>query len=878
MKKFTVLLLFCFLYQSGLSALPGTPKQVRAFKAAREIVIDGYLNEQIWQNQAIQDFTQKNPKEGEKASEVTHAWIAYDESYLYIAAKLYDSHPDSIVGRLARRDNQIDSDWFGVGLDPYLDKRTGYFFLINPSETVVDGVFYNDSWQDNSWDGVWYYAARRDDQGWNVEMKIPFSQLRYKYSEQMTWGINLYRNIQRKNEEDYFQMVSKKESGFVSHFPELIGLSGVEKKQRLEILPYVVSRAQYLVHDAQDPFYKQNQYKVSLGGDMKVGLGSNLTLDATFNPDFGQVEVDPAVVNLSAFETFYDEKRPFFIEGSNIFSFGSGGSNNNWGFNWGNPNLFYSRRIGRTPQGEAQDNDYSDFPNETRIIGAAKLTGKIGSGWSVGAVNAVTQRTFAELDLGGVRTQQEVEPLTNYTALRSQKEFNSGNQALGFMFTSVMRSLKDEGLKERLSDHSYVFGLDGWTMLDENNTYVLTGYMAGSYVHGTKDYMISMQESPVRYMQRPDAKYAVLDSNINSMAGFLGRVTLNKQKGNFYVNAAFGAVSPGFEVNDLGYQWRADVINSHVVVGYRWFDPDNFMFRNKQLYAAHFRSYNFDGDALVSGYFVMSDLQFLNYYGMNVQAIYFQRGYHNTLTRGGPIVSNPAGYEIDLSGSTDSRKNVVLNVSGSYSGDEMKSLYRNVSADIEWRPATQATFSIGPSVSTVSENLQWIDNFSDPVAVNTYGTRYVFGKMKQTTVSANIRLNWTFTPTLSLQVFMQPLISTGKFTDFKELSAPRSLSYRTYEASQVSYDKENNQYTVKPDKNAEAFTFDNPDFNFKSLRGNVVLRWEFMAGSSLYLVWTQSKLNEDNPGDMSFRRDFTNLLNAQPDNIFLLKFAYWLNY
>ncbi|HEX2962256.1 MAG TPA: DUF5916 domain-containing protein, partial [Ignavibacteriales bacterium] len=347
MNKFTVLLLFCFLYQSGLSALPETPKQVRAFKSAREIVIDGYLNEQIWQNQAIQDFTQKNPKEGEKASEVTHAWIAYDESYLYIAAKLYDSHPDSIVGRLARRDNQIDSDWFGVGLDPYLDKRTGYFFLINPSETVVDGVFYNDSWQDNSWDGVWYYAARRDDQGWNVEMKIPFSQLRYKYSEQMTWGINLYRNIQRKNEEDYFQMVSKKESGFVSHFPELIGLSGVEKKQRLEILPYVVSRAQYLVHDAQDPFYKQNQYKISLGGDMKVGLGSNLTLDATFNPDFGQVEVDPAVVNLSAFETFYDEKRPFFIEGSNIFSFGSGGSNNNWGFNWGNPNLFYSRRIGR---------------------------------------------------------------------------------------------------------------------------------------------------------------------------------------------------------------------------------------------------------------------------------------------------------------------------------------------------------------------------------------------------------------------------------------------------------------------------------------------------------------------------------------------------
>ncbi|MGE5402860.1 MAG: DUF5916 domain-containing protein [Ignavibacteriales bacterium] len=881
MKKIVLTLAIISLILPGsiLNASSRAGKRVRAVKSIEEIKIDGLLNEKIWHSQPIEDFTQKDPKEGEKASERTCAWIAYDESNIYIAAKLYDSHPDSIVGRLARRDNRIDSDWFGVAFDPYMDKRTGFYFLINPSETVADGVFYNDGWEDPSWDGVWFYAARADKDGWNVEMKIPFTQLRYKHSEEMNWGVNLYRKIQRRNEEDYYEMVPKKESGFVSHFPELTGLNGVEKKQRLEILPYIVSKSQYLVHDEKDPFYKGNQYKLSFGGDLKVGLGSNLTLDATFNPDFGQVEVDPAVVNLSAFETFYDEKRPFFIEGTNILSFGYGGANDNWNFNWGSPDIFYSRRIGRTPQGEVNgEPDYEDLPKESRILGAAKLTGKIADNWSLGVLDAVTQRTFAQVDFSGVRSSQEMEPLTNYAVIRSQKEFSEGRQALGFIFTSVNRDLKDSELRKRLSERSNVLGVDGWTTFGDDDMYVLTGNMSGSYVHGTSDYLTLMQESPLRYMQRPDATYARLDSSLTSMTGWMGRVSLNKQKGNFYLNAAVGAVSPGFEANDAGFQWRADLINSHLLLGYRWFSPDEFLFRSKQIYISHFRSFNFEGNPTTTGYFLFTRLQFLNYYGLNLQGVYCPRTYNMRLTRGGPMVRNAENYQVNVNGYTDSRKNVILNVADNYGRDELGSWVNSFSTDVEWRPASRVTFSIGPSIERNYDRLQWIDKFTDAAATYTYGARYVLGEMNQTTIAANIRLNWTFSSTLSLQMFFQPLISSAHFENFKEVARPRSLDYNAFSPSSVKYDAGNDEYTIDPGGNGVPFTFSNPDFNYKSLRGNLVLRWEFLPGSSLYLVWTQSKENEDNPGYMSFGRDFRNLLNSEPNNIFLMKFTYWLNY
>ncbi|MCX8011363.1 MAG: carbohydrate binding family 9 domain-containing protein, partial [Ignavibacteria bacterium] len=599
---------------SSSSEIINKNSKIKAYRSNDEIKLDGLLNEHIWKNDSIENLYQRNPDEGKPATEKSMIWVAYDEDAVYVAAKLFDTSPDSIVSQMARRDNISEADLFAVAFDSYNDNRTAFFFGVEPSGSFLDGRFFNDDSDDDSWNGVWDFATKIDSDGWNVEMKIPFSQLRFNQSDEMIWGVNFYRKIQRRNEEDFFVMVPKNESGFVSHFADLVGLNGIKPKPRFELLPYVVSKAQYLVHDSNDPFYKSKQYKFAGGLDSKIGLGSNLTIDATFNPDFGQVEVDPAVINLSAFETYYDEKRPFFIEGNEIFYFGSGGANNNWSFNWMNPELFYSRRIGRPPQGSIENDGFVNYPTETRILGAAKLTGKIGENWSIGFINAFTERTFAEIDSNGVRLEKEVEPFTYYGIFRTKTEFNSEMHSVGFISTIAIRDLQEPSLKNTLSDKSFVIGSDGWTFLDDDKTYVLTGYFAGSYSHGSKDYLIKLQKEPQRYFQRPDATYATLDSNLTSLTGWIGRIMLNKQKGNFYFNSAVGAVSPGFNINDLGFQFRADAINGHLVTGYRWFEPDD-IFRRKQIYIAYFRSYDFEGNLSNAGYFLFANAQFLNYYG-----------------------------------------------------------------------------------------------------------------------------------------------------------------------------------------------------------------------------------------------------------------------
>lgn len=885
MKKFYFLVLFLFainLSTKGEVKKIGAHIFVHAHKLNEHIKLDGILSEHVYNNQPITGFTQKNPNEGKKPSEKTYVWVSYDESAIYVSAMLFDVNPDSVVGLLSRRDDFNESDWFGLYLDPYHDKQTGYEFGVNAAGSIVDGTLFNDSWDDLSWNGIWDYAVNRNDKGWSVEIRIPFNQLRFNQSGNMIWGINFYRKIQRENEEDYFIMVPKKESGFVSHFAQLDGLNGINPKQRIELLPYVVSKAQYLVHEQDDPFYKGQQYQAMIGGDIKIGLGSNLTLDATINPDFGQVEVDPAVVNLSAFETYYDEKRPFFIEGNNIFMYGYGGTNSNWGFNWGNPELFYSRRIGRSPHGSV-DNDsaFVDEPKETRIIAAAKVTGKIGNDWSIGAVNAITAKTYARLFNNNITSHQEVEPLTNYTVIRGQKEFESGKYGLGFIGTSVVRKLDTQNLNNILSDKAFVYGIDGWATLDDDGMYVMNGYASGSYSHGTKSYITDLQQAPLRYYQRPDSKYLNLDSSRTSLAGFVTRVSINKQKGNFYINSALGLVSPGYEANDVGFQWRANVINSHLVLGYRWFNPGP-IFRSKEIYLAHYLSYNFDGNNIGNGIILFSYFKFLNYYGFNLQAGYSPDTFTDRLTRGGPIAVSPSNESISLNIYSDSRKSIVLGVNQQLQKDNSNANYSYTSLSVSWKPNSQINFSVEPFYEISNQTLQWVDKFEDSFAVNTYGTRYVLSDMSQKTIGASIRLDWTFTPKLSLQLYLQPLFSVGHYSDFKELGQPGSYStniYGKYNSSTISYDNNNDEYRVDPDGNgpANSFTFSNPDFNFKSLRGNVVLRWELLPGSVLYLVWTHGQTNTDYPGHLSLGRDFRSLWNSASDNILQAKFTYWLD-
>jgi len=857
-------------------------KNVTAYRTKEKIKIDGKLTENIWGAKPVTNFTQLEPDEGKPAKQKTKVWVAYDESYLYIAAKLYDTNANLIDKALMRRDNLVESDWFFAYLDTYNDDRNGYFFAVNAGGSISDGTYYNDNWQDASWDGIWDSDVNIEDDGWSLEIKIPFAQLRFKESNNMIWGINFSRIIKRDGEKVYYKMVPKKESGFISHFPDLIGIKGIKQKQRIEALPYIVEKASYLIHDKKDPFYKNKQYQTSVGADFKIGIGSNFNLDATVNPDFGQVEVDPAVVNLSAFETFYEEKRPFFIEGKNTFNFGTRGLKNNWNFNFGDPNLFYSRRIGREPQGRITSSyNFVDRPRETRILGAAKLTGKFNDSWSLGLISAATERTYATLDNNGKQTEEEIEPFTHYGTLRSLKQFNNGNQGFGIMLTSVNRDLRTNNLKNSLAKQAYTFGFDGWSFLDTSNTYVLSGYLVGSYIDGTKNLITSLQKKSYRYFQRPDATYSILDTTLSSLKGIYSRVTLEKQKGNFYVNASLGTVTPGFENNDLGFQWSADKIYGHFILGYRWFKPD-IIFRRKFLYGVHSRIYDYEGNLKNNLYMMYSYFELLNYYGISFDAWYYTDYFSTEITRGGPLVKSPQTFIANLSLSSDRRKNFVFGISGGYLKNKLGGYSRSITLRTEWKPNTQLSLSFEPFYQVKLNKQQWVGNFEDSLAVNTYGKRYVFSDLNQKTLSASIRMNWSFTPTLSLQVYLQPLIAIGKYSQFKELAKPKTMQANIYgkKGSTIYYNEENKTYEVDPDGNGKAKSFKiyNPDFNYKSLRGTIVLRWEVLPGSIFYLVWTQDRTNFLNPGNLKLTRDFSNLLDSESNNIFLAKFSYWLDF
>jgi hypothetical protein len=851
--------------------------EVHAVRLAGPIVLDGVLSEEVWTSApAVTEFRQRDPEEGAAASEKTEVRLAYDDEALYVGARLFDSTPGSIIARLGRRDADLGADEITFYVDPYHDGRSGYYFAVNAAGTLRDGVLYNDDWNDDTWDGIWEGRARVDKDGWTVEMRIPYSQLRFRREDHNRWGVNFRRYVARRKEEEYVVFTPKKASGFVSRFPRVTGLEGIAPPRRLSVTPYAITKAELSAHDLGDPFNDGSVVRPSMGADIKVGLGSNLTVDATINPDFGQVEVDPAVVNLSDVETFFPEKRPFFVEGANNFRFGQGGATNWWGFNWPGPQLFYSRRIGRAPQGTMPDADFTESPAGTRILGAAKLTGKVGRGWALGVLDAVTASETADLQLAGQRFRAQVEPTSNYFVARALRETTDNRHGLGFMATGVVRSLDGSRLRDELNDRAFTVGADGWTFLDASKTWVVTGWAAATHVEGTEARIADLQESAQHYYQRPDVTHVHFDPTRTSLSGYAGRATVNKEKGNVLFNAAVGLVDPGFDVNDAGFQWRTDVINSHAWTGYRWTKPGRFT-READAGLAYFRSYDFGGNVTWQGLFTHGSARFKNEYRMFGFFAYNPDTLSATRTRGGPFTLNPHGVEWETNLRSDDRKKVWARagVHGSNYAERCEE-GRWFFAGLTLRPRSNVLVSFEPELSRVHNGAQYLDTFVDPLAEATYGHRYVFAPLDQTTFSGGFRLNWTFTPRLSLEMYAQPLFSSGEYAAPGELALPRTYSFRTYGAGDGStYDRRTGDVDPDGEGPAPPFNIGTPDFNFKSLRGNVVLRWEFRPGSTAYAVWTQNRSDDQEGfGEFAFRRSVTRLFDSHGDNIFLVKVAY----
>ncbi|HEU4763192.1 MAG TPA: DUF5916 domain-containing protein [Gemmatimonadales bacterium] len=860
------------------TSLTARPEAVQTFRARSPITIDGRLDDAAWADATpVSGFVQRQPVEGKEPSERTEVKVLFDDDALYIGAHLYDSHPDSVVARLGRRDAMIEADKFTVFIDSYHDGRSGFYFGLNAAGTLYDGTLFNDDWDDNSWDGVWEGVARRTADGWVAEFRIPFSQLRFRSVADLVWGIDFRRDIARKNEDDWLAYTPLNGSGFVSRFLPLEGLSGIRPTTRVEILPYVTSKASNAPLAAGDPFHGGTGTTANAGADFKVGLGG-LTLDGTVNPDFGQVEVDPAVVNLSDVETVFQEKRPFFIEGANIFdAFGQGGSNNFWGFNWGGASFFYTRRIGRAPQGGLPSNDFADVPSATTILGAAKLTGKVGRGWTVGALNALTGKEMARYSLGGVQGRAEVEPLTYYGVYRAQKEIAGGRQGIGFIGTLVTRNRSDSALRDELNSRSVGAGVDGWTFLDRDRTWVLTGWTGVSDNAGDPARMVALQSNSQHYFQRPDATAFRLDSTATHLFGYAGRMTLNKQKGNVQFNSAVGVISPGFDVQDAGLLWRADVINAHVATGYKWTTPTR-LYHLARADIAAFQSWDYDGDVTWRGLFTIGMLEFKNFWQLSWNGSYNPQSIDNRRTRGGPVMLHTAGGEGGIHLMTNPRKSMYAGVDltgGSYSQDDQR--YWSLGADVTWQPLTSLSVEAGPQFSRSYTGAQYVTAYADPTATLTYGNRYVFGALQQNELSANIRANWIFSPKLSLQLFVQPLISAGRYTRYKALARPRSYAFDRYDAGSGTTTNYGDSVVVDADGAgpSPSTNLGQPDFNFVSLRGNAVLRWEYLPGSTLYFVWTQSRADAIPNGDFNFGPSVDRLTGTKPQNIFAVKVSYW---
>jgi len=858
------------------------PPAVRAVRVDHPPVIDGRLDDPAWAfTTPITELLQTDPEEGKPVSEPTEVRVVYDADAVYVGARLYDREPRKIVSRLDRRDADTQSDDFRVLFDSYHDHRTAFRFTVNSAGVKQDILFGDDgAFENDSWDPVWDVATTVDSLGWTAEMRIPFSQLRFSRARDQVWGVRFVRWIQRKNEFALFPFVGKTENGFVSRFAHLVGLQDIRAPRRLEVLPYSVARGTYDTPPApNDPFDRGHNYFVSAGLDVKYGITSNLTLDATVNPDFGQVEIDPAFVNLTAFEQFLPEHRPFFVEGADIFGFGGTGQ---WIQFGGTPQYFYSRRIGRPPQGSAivPAGAFADAPGNTTILGAGKVTGKTAGGWAVAVLEALTGREATTIDSSGVRSSQEVEPVSNHVVGRFKRDYG-GRTGIGFLVTAVDRPVDVPAL-DFLRRGAYVAGADFYHRW-HGNDYSVLGSLGVSYVTGDTLALQTTQQQSSRYFRRPDASYLHYDPHRTSLEGLSGDFAVSKDGGNTNWSLAFSTTTPGFEVNDLGFQRRVDRISTDVFLGYRWTRPGK-VFRAASIGADPTGfSWNYGGDLiqLSSGLNLFGEL--LNYWGANASVFHLKRAVDDRLTRGGPLALQPETWNLGGNVFSDQRKLVNLNVATSYIHDGAGGWSLGLSPSIAVRPSAAVAIQLGPDYAVGRSAAQFVESQSDTAATATYGARYVFAELAQHQADVTVRLNLTFTPTLSLQLYAQPFTFAGAYGAFKELRAPRTFGFSVYgrdNGSRVSYDPATLLYNVKPEGAlpADSFQFSNPDFRVRSLRANMVLRWEYRPGSTLFVVWTQSRFQSLTDPAFDVSNYFGHeVFRDPPTNVFLVKINYWLS-
>ncbi len=857
------------------------PVRTRTYDTARIAgeapVLDGRLDDPAWEQVAWSgDFVQRDPADGAAPTVQTQFKVLYDDEALYFAFRAFDD-PQLVTSMLARRD-WFPGDWIEVNIDSRGDRRTASSFTYSLSGTRGDEyVSENGNNWNGSWDPVWSGASQVDDQGWTAETRIPLSQMRFDGAPEQTWGLQVQRRLFRAEERSTWQRIPKDAAGWVSNFGELRGIRGLRASRRIELLPYGVARVENYPREAGNPFRDGSSGDLDLGLDGKVGIGSDFNLDLTINPDFGQVEADPSQVNLTAFETYFSEKRPFFIEGADILSLPVAPAIT--GGEFASDVLFYSRRIGKRPshRPDLADGESARVPDNTSILGACKLSGKTDGGLAVGLLESFTARERAEIDLAGERRRETVEPATNYLVGRLTQDWRGGQTVAGAMLTSVVRDIRDEHL-EFLRRKAWTGGLDLRHEFHDRD-FRLEMRLFGSHLRGSPESIGSAQRSSVRYFQRPDNDHAEYDPTRTSLSGHAGSLMLTRTGHNSRLRAQTGLAwrTPGFEINDLGYMRAADEINQFTWAGYAIQDPF-WLFNSLQVNGNQWVDWDCGGSPLRKAVNINNNANFRNQYGYYWSLTRRFAHVSNTELRGGPSSRWPGRWTFNANLNSDGRRTLHGGLGGGFiTGDEDSRDYAYGWTSLTYRPSKAINLTLEPTYERDINRNQY-------VGARAFGDqdRYLFGSLDQRTLSLVFRLDYCATPNLTLQYYGAPFISAGRYRDFKRVTDPRADRYadrsHLFTTDEISRDATGGEYAVDEDGDGTPdYAFGDPDFNVREFRSNLVVRWEYAPGSTLFLVWSQGRSSLGGTGAFDLRGDMDGLFATHPDDVFLVKFNKWLS-
>ena len=870
---------------------------VQATPREGSVEVNGVLDEDAWALAPMATgFVAQQPTEGAPPEEPTELRILFDQEALYVGARLFESDPSNVRDQLVRRDQEGQFDYFTILLDSNLDRRTGFVFQVSASGVQSDWLLFDDTREDRSWDTVWESSVYRDDRGWSLEMRIPLSQLRLEAAEEaQTWGVNFIRRRVVSNEVLHFSLVSRLQQGLVSQFGRLTGLRITEAPGSIEVVPYLNSTTRAAPSDPGDPFFDGRDTNFSLGGDLTWGLGGNFNLNATFNPDFGQVESDPAVINLTAFETRFEERRPFFVEDRQLFDFPVSGGNQ----------LFFSRRIGPTPAGNAGSGaDFSDIPTSTTILGAAKLTGRTPGGLSIGVLGALSEEEEGRAyDVeGGTLSSFIAEPQNAWGVVGLEQDYNQGDSQIGALFVGLNRGLKRGGAYGALPNSAYGAGVNFVHRWGERE-WALIGFFVATHIRGDTAAIARVQRDPTHYFTRPDARWVEFDPASTHLTGVEWRLRFERQRGDHWTGAAwFGQVSPKVTMNDVGFTRDPESLNIGGQINYREIQPGDLL---RSYGLSLYTTRDWSHDALADPWSSHSwrraqyqarfrfnvDLEFLNFWQLRPYIGYFPAQQSPTHTRGGPVMKLPSYWESRLVLSTDLRNPINFQPTLTYNNyTEGSGHLLRVELRTAIRPRSNWEIQVSPSFTHQQDNTQYATGSSAVPFEPTYGRRYLFADVDRRELAMEARTELAFSPNLTLQLFAQPFVASGDFRRYKQLIQPRTFRFAPFEEGTLietpsgnacqsgrSCESEDHFQYVDFDGDGTAdHSFGNQDFNFRSLIINAVLRWEFRPGSRLFIVWQRFQDERAAVGDLALGRDLSALVGAPTENVFSVKVDYWM--